>query len=355
MNESPIATPAHGRGRIWLALGLVVVAAAVWIGIKSRESSGGSEHAKVRFRLMWTPQAQFAGYLVAKELNYYAEAGLDVEIRPAGPDLKPQNTIAAGSDDIAIGVANQVVASRSGGVPLKIIAQIFQDSANRYVLKKENAISSLKDFRGKKVGLWLGGDEAEFVAMLKTVGMTLDDVVAVPQGFTVAPFLSGEYIVSQVTTYNELNQIRAEGLTDEKLQILAPGDYKAAIVGDMLFTTEKYLTENRATVSKFLKASIRGWKFCAENPDKALDVVLKFDKSLKREEQAKQLKEVMALVLSGPAKSKGIGYMDPDNYVTAERVLFESKQISKHVDPASVFDDSAWRGVPEDEKRKMSN
>src|SRR5262249_50635221 len=159
----------------------------------------------------------------------------------------------------------------------------------------------LKGLRGKKVGLWLGGDEAEFVAMLKTVGMTLDDVIVVPQGFTVAPFLNGEYLLSQVTTYNELNQIRAEGLTNQKLQIIAPGEYQAAIVSDMLFETEKYLKDNRQTVQQFLAATLRGWKYCAENPDRAVDLVLKFDKSLKRDEQIKQLKEVMALVLSGPA------------------------------------------------------
>ncbi len=196
----------------------------------------------------------------------------------------------------------------------------------------------------------MGGDEAEFVAMLKSVGMTLDDIVVVPQGFTVAPFLKDEYVLSQVTTYNELNHIRDEGLTDDKLQILAPGEYHAAIVSDMLFSTEKYLKENRATAQKFLTASIRGWKYCAENPDKAVDIILKFDKSLKREDQVKQMKEVLKLVWSGQAKSKGIGYMDPSYYSTAELVLFESKQISKRVDPVTVFDDTLWQAVPKEDK-----
>jgi NitT/TauT family transport system substrate-binding protein len=310
----------------------------------------GKSQTRVRFRLQWTPQAQFAGYLVAKELGYYSDEGLDVEIRPAGPDLKPQNTVAAGSDDIAVGVANQVVASRSNGVPLKIIAQMFQDSANRYVLKKQNAISSLKDLRGKKVGLWMGGDEAEFIAMLKSEQMTLDDVVVVPQGFTIAPFLQDEYILSQVTTYNELNQIRDEGFTDDKLQILAPGDYNAAIVSDMLFVTEKYLENNRTTVQKFLSASLKGWKFCVENPEKAVEVVMRWDQSLKRDSQVKQMREVLNLVLSGKAKTNGIGYMDVSYYTTTERVLFDSRQISKRVAPETVFDNSLWLSVPKEQK-----
>lgn len=351
-NESKVNSGERQSSRkIGLAAVVVVlVAIAAVFLIKNLHKPASSGLTLVRFRLQWTPQAQFAGYLVAKELGYYTEQGLDVEIRPAGPDLKPQNTVAAGSDDLAVGVANLIVASRSSGVPLKIIAQIFQDSANRYILKKENAIQSLKDLRGKKVGIWMGGDEAEFVAMLKSAGMTLDDVTVVPEGFSVAPFLNGDYVLSMVTAYNELNQIRDQGLTDDKLQIIAPGDYNAAIVGDALFTSEKYLQENRTVAQKFLTASLMGWKYCAENPDKAVDIVLKFDKSLKRDDQVKQLKEVMSLVLSRQSKSKGIGYMDRSFYETAERVLYDSGQISKRVAPSIVFDDSLWRQVPEAEK-----
>jgi len=339
------------QGKVWIVVTIVgLLVLGSWLIYKNAHDKPVSSQSLIRFRLQWTPQAQFAGYLVAKELGYYDQEGINVEIRPAGPDLKPQNTIAAGSDDIAVGVSNQIIAARSNGVPLKIIAQIYQDSANRYILKKNNSISSLKDLRGKKVGLWLGGDEAEFVAMLKTAGMTLDDIVVVPEGFTIAPFLHDEYVLSQVTVYNELNQIRDAGFADDKLQILSPRDYDAAILGDMLFSSEKYLRENPLAVQKFLAASLRGWKFCVENPEKAVDIVLTFDKSLKRADQAMQLKEVLRLILSGTASTKGIGNMEPSQYEIAERVLFDSKQIFRRVDSKSVFDDSFWNNVQASDK-----
>lgn len=196
----------------------------------------------------------------------------------------------------------------------------------------------------------MGGDEAEFVAMLKSEGMTLDDVTVVPQGFSVAPFLRDEYVLSMVTTYNELNQIRDQGFTGDKLQIISPSDYHAAIVGDALFTSEKFIKENRSTAQKFLSASLKGWKYCVENPDEAVDIVLKFDQSLKRDEQIKQLKEVISLVLSGHGKTAGIGYMDTTYYEIVEQVLHESNQISKRVIPANVFDDSLWKSVAQEDK-----
>jgi ABC-type nitrate/sulfonate/bicarbonate transport system substrate-binding protein len=86
------------------------------------------------------------------------------------------------------------------------------------VLRRRDAIQSLRDLRGRRVGLWTGGDEAEFVAMLQGAGMSLRDVDVVPQGFEVTPFMQGAYVLSEVTTYNELNKLRANGLGDDQLQ-----------------------------------------------------------------------------------------------------------------------------------------
>jgi len=333
----------------------VAMAALILSSCDESKSNGGesksNERTEIRLRLQWIPQSQFAGFIVAKEKGFYDEVNLDVDIRPAGPDLKPQVTVAVGTDDIGIGVSNQIIAARSNDVPLIAIAQVFQDSANRYVLKAKNGIDSLKELAGKEIGLWLGGDEVEFAAMLATEGMALDDVTVIPQEFSVSPFLQDQYILSQVTVYNELNQILSQGYTKDQLQILTPGDYGCAIVGDVIFTTEKFLENNPEAVTDFLEASIRGWRYCIENPEEALSIVLASNPELEEADQRLQLKSVLSLVTSGKAKERGIGFIDIDDYVTAERVLFESRQIDKRVTASEAFDLSAWDSVSEDVKR----
>ena len=42
---------------------------------------------KLTLQLKWVTQAQFAGYYVAKDKGYYSAEGLDVTIKPGGPDL----------------------------------------------------------------------------------------------------------------------------------------------------------------------------------------------------------------------------------------------------------------------------
>ncbi len=51
---------------------------------------------EVKLQLKWVTQAQFAGYYVALDNGFYAEEGLDVEIKPGGPDIAPAQVIAGG-------------------------------------------------------------------------------------------------------------------------------------------------------------------------------------------------------------------------------------------------------------------
>lgn len=323
---------------------LLIPIAALFSGCNSCNQP---KEGTINLRLQWIPQTQFAGYIVAKQKGFYDEEGLNVILNPAGPDLKPQVTVANGSDQIGIGVPNQVIAARTNGVPLVAIAQIFQNSPNRYVLKSQNRIDSLQQLKGKKVGLWLGGDEAEFIAMLQSANMTLNDVSVVAQEYSVAPFLQDQYVISMVTVYNELNLIQKEGYQGDKLQILSPKDYNSAILGDMIFTTDKYLNENPETVQKFLKASIKGWQYCIENPEEALDFVMKYNPELDREEQRFMLNACLDLIKTGSSLTNGIGYIDESEYANAQRILKVSKQIDKEVDIKTTFNLSAWKAVPD--------
>jgi NitT/TauT family transport system substrate-binding protein len=289
----------------------------------------------VSLRLLWYPQAQFAGYIVARELGFYRDAGLDVTLRPAGPDLKPAATVASGSDDFGIGVSNEIITARSNGVPLSIVAQVFQDSANRYVLKEQNRIANLAQLRGKKVGLWLGGDEAEFIAMLAGAGMKLSDVQAIPQAYSIQPFLRDDYVVSEVTTYNELLQLEDAGLAG-KMQVISPSAYGCAIPGDMIFTTERMISTQPEVVKAIVQASIRGWLHAFAHPNQAIDLVLAQNKELKRGQQLRQLDEVRKLVISGGGMTRP-GIMNPALYDGAQRVLMASGQLRKTVDSRTIF------------------
>src|SRR5262245_48419391 len=82
---------ATGRPRMRKLLGAAALAAALVGSTMAAEAAD-----KLVLQLKWVTQAQFAGYYVAKDKGLYKEVGLDVEIKPGGPDINPSQVIAGG-------------------------------------------------------------------------------------------------------------------------------------------------------------------------------------------------------------------------------------------------------------------
>src|SRR6187402_2575355 len=82
----------------------------------------------VTLQLKWVTQAQFGGYYVAKDKGFYEEAGLDVDIKPGGPDIAPPQVIAGGGADVIVDWMPSALATREKGVPLVNISQTFKKS-----------------------------------------------------------------------------------------------------------------------------------------------------------------------------------------------------------------------------------
>ena len=67
---------------------------------------------KLTLQLKWVTQAQFAGYYVAKDKGFYSEEGLDVTIKPGGPDIAPAQVIAGGGADVVLDWMPSALATR---------------------------------------------------------------------------------------------------------------------------------------------------------------------------------------------------------------------------------------------------
>ena len=217
-------------------------------------------------RLEWVIQGQFAGPIVAMDKGYYAEAGVELELLPAGPDIKPAVTVAQGADTFGLGHPNQIIAARSNGVPLVMVMQFGQKSSTTYVARKESGIERVEDMPGHSVGLWFGGDEHEFLAMLDAAGVSTDDVQIISQGFDIISWLNGEYEVMQVTRFNELLQVYDNGFSRDDLVLLDPEGYGVALVSGGLFTTEDVINENPDVVQAVVEAHHARMAGCARRP-----------------------------------------------------------------------------------------
>src|SRR5271156_232610 len=177
----------------------------------------------VTIQLKWVAQAQFAGYFVARDKGFYKEAGLDVTIKPGGPDVAPPQVIAGGGADVVVDWMPSALASREKGVPLVNISQTFKKSGLELTCRAETGIKKPEDFRGKTIGIWYGGNEYPFLNWMAKLGIPTNGgpkgVKFLKQGFTVDPILQRQADCVSAMTYNEYWQFIDGGYKPSQLVV----------------------------------------------------------------------------------------------------------------------------------------
>lgn len=258
---------------------------------------------KVTLQLKWVTQAQFAGYYVAKDKGFYDEEGLDVEIKPGGPDIAPPQVLAGGGADVIVDWMPSALATREKGVPLVNIAQPFKSSGMMLTCLKETGITKPEDFKGKTLGVWFFGNEYPFLSWMSTLGIKTDGseggVTVLKQGFNVDPLLQKQAACISTMTYNEYWQVIDAGIKAEDLVTFKYEDEGVATLEDGLYVLEDKLADPafKEKMVKFVRASMKGWKYAEENSDEAAEIVLENDASGAQTEahQKRMMSEVAKL------------------------------------------------------------
>ena len=306
---------------------------------------------KVTIQLKWVTQAQFAGYYVAQDKGYYQSEGLDVTIKPGGPDIGTPQVLAGGGADVIVDWMPSALASREKGVALVNIAQIFKKSGMMLTCRKDSGIKSPSDFRGKTLGVWFYGNEYPFLSWMSKLGIPTtggsNGVTVLKQGFNVDPILQKQAECVSTMTYNEYWQIVDAGLSPSELVVYKYEDQGVSTLEDGLYVLENEL-RNKAFVSKmarFLKASIKGWNYAGDHPDEAADIVLENDDTGAQTEkhQRRMMREISKLVGNQP---QGIGYLIPADYRRTVDVLMSSDSdpvISKK--PKGAWSHIIWNAM----------
>ena len=279
--------------------------------------AGGAQAADdLTLQLKWVTQAQFAGYYVALENGFYEDEDLDVTIKPGGPDIAPTQVVAGGGADVMIDWMPSALAAREKGLPLVNIAQPFKSSGMMLTCRAETGIKGPEDFPGKTLGVWFFGNEYPFLSWMSQLGIPTeggpDGVTVLKQGFNVDPLLQKQADCVSTMTYNEYWQVIDAGLTPDDLVTFKYEDQGVATLEDGLYVLEEKL-EDPAEVDKlvrFVRASMKGWKWAEENPDDAAEIVLEYDETGAQTE--KHQKRMMGEVARLTAGSDGT--LDPADY-----------------------------------------
>ncbi|MFT4782930.1 MAG: NitT/TauT family transport system substrate-binding protein [Paracoccaceae bacterium] len=286
-------------------------------------ASGAQASDEVTLQLQWVTQAQFAGYYVALDKGFYEEEDLDVTIKPGGPDIAPPQVLAGGGADIMLNWMPSALAAREKGLPVVNIAQPFKSSGLMLTCWKDSGITSPADFADKTIGVWFFGNEYPFLSWMSQLGFATDGsaggVTVLKQGFNVDPLLQRQADCISTMTYNEYWQVIDAGVGPDELITFKYEDQGVATLEDGIYALEDNLKDPafEDKMVRFVRASMKGWKYAEANPDEAADIVLENDETGAQTE--KHQKRMMGEIAKLTAGSNGA--LDPVDYARTVSTL----------------------------------
>ena len=248
-------------------------------------ASGAQAADDVTLQLKWVTQAQFAGYFVAKDKGFYDEEGLNVTIKPGGPDIAPEQVIAGGGADVITTWMPAGLAARERGLPLVNIAQPFKHGGLELTCLKETGIESPADFPGHTLGVWFYGNEYPFFSWMAKLGYPTDGsaggVTVLKQAFNVDALLQKQAECISVMTYNEYGQVIDAGISEDQLVTFNYLKEGVGVMEDGIYVLEDRLSDPafEDQMVRFVRASMKGWKYAEANPDEAAQIVIDNDET----------------------------------------------------------------------------
>jgi len=226
---------------------------------------------QIVFCPQWYPNAQFAGYITARELGYYQDEGLSVTIKyPDGTKSSLEMLQEGKCNLVTTMLTSAIVAKANEGVDLVNVMQTSQHAALGIVLKSPVGKMSIENLRGLRVGLWANRLSITAEAMNKKYQLDWD-IVPFRRGIKLLSY--GVLDAITVMEYNELLRLKYTGRDLSEHSVLLMCEHGYDIPEDGLYCLREYYNQNAEAVKAFIRATKKGWEWCRQHPDQAVDIV----------------------------------------------------------------------------------
>lgn len=264
---------------------------------------------KVTLQLSWLHQFQFAGYYMAKELGFYRDVGIDLEIKEFKYGLDVSSVIEEDVADFAIGRSSLLI-DKFNGKDVVALGAIFQNSPLMLLVTKESNINTIKDLKNKNVMITSDAQgTASISAMLTSKGISFDDITIQKHSFNLQDLISGKTDAMASYISNEPIKLSEKNI---EYKIFHPKNYGFRFYDDILFTSSSYISQNPQRTKDFYEATIKGWEYAFTHIGETSEVIFR-DYNSQNKSKIQLVKEGEALKeLAYDSKDKEIGYLDKD-------------------------------------------
>jgi len=226
---------------------------------------------RITLLLDWFVNPDHGPVIIAEEMGFFAEQGLEVEMIPPADPSMPPRLVAAGQAELAISYQPQLHLAIHEGLPLVRVGTLVATPLNCLLVLQDGPIDTPGDLANRKIGFSVAGvEEAVLTVMLGKYGVGLDDVELVNVNFALSPSLMSGQVDAVIGAFRnfELNQMDIEGEPGKCFYLEEEGlpSY------DELIYVANPETMDANRIARFLAATELATQFIINNPDEAWEI-----------------------------------------------------------------------------------
>jgi NitT/TauT family transport system substrate-binding protein len=301
---------------------------------------------KVRLRLLWHPQPQFAGALVAQHRGIARACGLDLVCQPLDFAEGPVAAVLAGNADLCIASPAHLLESEDPAA-LALLLVFQQKSPLVYPAWRDHGVSEISDLAEKRVAVWPGGEDLELRWMLTRAGVDPESVERVATGDTAGLLLSGEVSCAQMTIYHEYHEFLNAGGQADRVLALRAADYGADLLKDGVIARRDWIQADPQRTQALVETLLEGWTQALRDRADTLALCQQVRPDMDAAHHEQQYEDIRGLILTGPTLEQGLGYPGAEPMARAAEALFEVEGRKTEGAPQDFIAEDFWKAAPE--------
>lgn len=298
--------------------------------------SNDKQKDKIDVVLDWVPNTNHTGLYVAKELGYFDEEGIDVNIICPPEDA---SVILVACGKAQFGISSQGALSmafcREYPLPVTAVSAIMQHNTAGIITKKDKNITSASMLEGKTYASFNGPTE---LAMLKYIvskdGGDYNKINVIPNTVTDVVSALNTNVDAMLVYYNYEGVLAKVNNLDINFIAFRDIDECLDYYVPVIISNDNFLKNNPDLARKFLSAVKKGYEYAAKNPQDSADILMRqipqSDRNFIIESQ-----KYTSYQYIDDAGSWGI--IDEDRWNSFYRWLYDNNVIDKKIEDGTGF------------------
>ena len=292
----------------------------------------------VNMQLGWLAGNNQVGEVAAKHLGYFEEEKINLSIQPGGPTIDGVAIVASGRYELGqVSSSPSLMLAASQKIPVQCFAVGAQRHPYAYFSLPAKPVRKPADLVGKKVGVQATA-KILLSAVLKKYNISEKDLEVVVIGSEMTPLLTGQ---TDVVSGWVSNTTTLKVLGPERIDLML-WDTGVRLYALPYYATRETVERKPEMLAAFARAASRGWEFAYNNPEKAVDFLLKDYPNLVHTDEVDGTKALLRFVFNERTRAEGWGTFEPAIWAEQIKTYDELKQFTAG---APKLDDVITTGI----------